>query len=489
METKSLYLQETKKQRAILITILVSGFTTMLNTSTVNIALPSLMEIFHTDIRMVQWLIVGYMLTLGMMMPMVGYFGERYSYRRLYLTALVIMGICAIGCVLANNIYTLIICRMVKGAAAGFITPCTLTLLYKYIPKQKQANYLGLSLMASSMGTTIGPSVAGFLLSAFNWHSLFLVNVPLIAIAFYLAHGAIPKEAVNKNNRLDVKGIIMVGIGTALILISFTKAEDWGWHSPNFYLAVVGGVALIIAFIYSEYHNKMPLLNFKVFRYKPFALTVLVNCTMNMTFNITALLMAVYLQTIQGYNPFHAGLILLVPSLCMVAGNFSSRILIKFLANKWVIMAGLLIAALGNFLMSRAWLDTTAAIVIIFMSLRYVGIGLVNMPLTDYGMSIIPISLSGHASAMLNWCKQVTAVIWLSMLTALLSFRMTYHYRLNGNVGEAIEGTGTYNVAEMQAVNDVFLTLAIVLVVTALIVLKMKSEKPCRDGEIAEKNQ
>ena len=139
--------------------------------------------------------------------------------------------------------------------------------------------------------------------------------------------------------------------------------------------------------------------------------------------------------------------------------------------------------------MSRAWLDTTAAIVIIFMSLRYVGIGLVNMPLTDYGMSIIPISLSGHASAMLNWCKQVTAVIWLSMLTALLSFRMTYHYRLNGNVGEAIEGTGTYNVAEMQAVNDVFLTLAIVLVVTALIVLKMKSEKPCRDGEIAEKNQ
>lgn len=482
----SAFLQDPKKQKALLITILVSGFTTMLNTSTVNIALPSFMEVFQTDIRMVQWLIVGYMLTLGMMMPMVGYFGERYSYRKLYLTALVVMGICAVGCVLANNIYALIACRMVKGAAAGFITPCTMTLLYKYIPKQKQANFLGLSLMAGSMGTTIGPTVAGFLLSAFNWHSLFLVNVPLVIIAFYLAYGSIPQEEANKTQRLDIKGIIMVGIGTALILIGFTEVEDWGWRSPNFYMMVAGGLTLIGAFIWMEYHSRAPLLNFKVFRYKPFAMTVIINCTLNMTFTITPLLMAVYLQTIQGYSPFQAGLILLLPSLCMVLGNFSSRLLIKQLANKWIVFAGLLIAAAGNFTMSQTWVDTAAVMVILFMSLRYLGVGLLNMPLTDYGMSIIPLSLSGHASAMLSWCRQVTSVIWLSMLTALLSFRMSYHYQLNGNIGEIVEGTAAYNTAEMQAVNDVFLTLVVVLVLVAIASLKMKNEKPCRDCEPEE---
>lgn len=480
MAQETAYLEDGRKQRALLLTMVVSGFTTMLNTSTVNIALPTFMEIFHTDIRMVQWIIVGYMLTLGMVLPMVGYFGERYTYRRLYLTALSLMGCFAVACALCDNIYALIICRMLKGIAAGFITPCTMTLLYMYIPKKKQAGYLALSVMASSLGPTIGPTIAGFLLSFFNWHSLFLVNVPLVAAAYLLAHGSVPAGVRQDNGRLDLRGIIVVAIGTALILIAFTKVEDWGWTSLIFWGAVGAGVGLIALFIKLEYQSARPLLNFKVLRYKPFAMTVLITCTMQMTFTITPLLMAVYLQTIQGHTPLEAGMILFLPAMCMVVANYASRCLIKRFSNKTLIIAGLLVAALGNLTMSRTGIDTTVFWLTIFMGLRYFGIGLVNMPLTDYGMSIIPISLSGHASSMLTWCRQLSSVIWLSMLTALLSFRMNTHYSASGHTGTAIEGTAAYNMAEMQAVNDVFFTLVIALLLTIGLTCFIKSKKPCR---------
>ena len=215
-------------------------------------------------------------------------------------------------------------------------------------------------------------------------------------------------------------------------------------------------------------------------------MTVLITCTMQMTFTIMPLLMAVYLQTIQGHTPLEAGMILFLPAMFMVAANYVSRILIGFFSNKVLIIVGLFIAACGNFAMSRVGIATGVGWITLFMALRYFGIGLVNMPLTDYGMSIIPIRLSGHASSMLTWCRQLSSVIWLSMLTALLSFRMTSHYVANGHMEVAVEGTKAYNFAEMQAVNDVFFTLVIALLLTIFLTLFIKNEKPCRDCEPIE---
>lgn len=474
------YLTDSGKQRALLITILVSGFTTMMNSSTVNIALPSFMTIFQVDIPMAQWIMVGYMLTLGMAMPLVGYVGDRYSYRKVYLVALVVMGLSAAACAMANDIYTLIACRMIKGMAAGFITPCTMTLLYRYIPKNKQASYLGLSVMASSLGPAVGPSIAGLLLAVFNWHSLFLINVPLVLIAFYLGFKSIPKEEPNRAGHLDLLGIFMVAIGTILVLIAFTKVEAWGWGSVYFLMCIFAGVMLIASFIFQEYRSEEPLLNFKVFQYKPFTLCVVVTCSMAIALNITPVLLAIYLQNILGHTPLEAGMILLFPAMLMVLGNFLSRLLIKQLTNRFLIVGGLTTAAVGTFLMSKAGLETTVFMIILYLSLRYFGMGLVNMPLTNYGMSVVPMSLSGHASSMLSWCRQLISTVAVNILTAMLSIRMSYHYLSNGNMGPLLEGSKDYNLAQMQGVNDIFSYAVVILLLTAALGLLTKSKKTTR---------
>lgn len=446
-------LEDEKKQKALLYTTLVAGCMATINTSTVNIALPTFMQIFHTDLSTAQWLMIGYMLALGMVMPMTGYFGERYSYRRMYLTALLLVAVFAVGCALSVNIWMLILFRILKGLAAGFILPCTMTLLYRYIPKEKQAGFLGLSVTFSSLGVTVGPSISGFLLTFFNWHSLFLVNLPLIAAAYLLARSSIPEEAGVQNERLDLKGMVLMAVGTVLVLIGFTEVEEWGWSSPQFWACLALGVGLIAAFVRLESRSSEPLLNFKVLQYRPFAITTLVTAAVNITFTITPLLMAVYLQTIQGYSAFAAGLIMLVPSAVMVMATNLARKLIRQFSNKQLVLAGLGLAACGNFLMHFARMDSALWLIIPLLSLRYFGVGLLNMPLTDYGMRELPAKLTGHGSSLLNWCKQIASVIWLSMLTALLSISTNLYQQAGVEPMQA----------SMSGVNTVFLTLAIVL--------------------------
>lgn len=468
---KTEFLQDIKKQRALLAAVVVAGITTMLNNTTVTIALPSFMRIFDTDIRMVQWVVIGYMLPLGMAMPLASYFGDRYSYRKLFLTSLIAMGIASLACAFAFDLYSLIFFRMVKGAVSGVIIPCTMTLLYRNIPKEKQAHYLGITVMSHSFGLAFGPSMAGMLLQYVSWHILFLINIPLVALAVYLSWHSLPVRKGEKGEPLDFTGILMVALGTGMVLIGFTNIQIWGAASIKFILSLTLGLALIILFIMRETRSKKPLLNFIVLKYRPFAIALMINCVMAMTLGITGILVAVYVQTILGYSPLEAGLILVIPSVTMVVGNIISDRLFNKVSSKILIFIGLVIAGGGNFAMSHAGLSTGVIAIIFYMSLRYFGMGMVKMPLTDYGIGNVPSSLSGHASSMFNWGKQMATVIFTNILTMVLSINTSRYYTEAGFQGKIVEGSPGYAVSAVQAVNDVFFILTLFMAISALLSL------------------
>ncbi|MGI6225107.1 MAG: DHA2 family efflux MFS transporter permease subunit [Peptococcales bacterium] len=467
------YLEDVKKQRALLAAVMVAGITTMLNNTTVTIALPSFIEIFHTNIRMVQWVVVGYMLALGMVMPLASYFGERYSYRKLFITGLGAMGLCSLACAGAQGLYSLIVFRMLQGAAAGVIVPCTMSLLYRHIPKEKQAHYLGITVMTHSLGIAVGPSIAGMLLQFLSWHFLFLVNVPLIILAVYLSWHSLPVEPGRKTKSLDFIGILMVTVGTGLVLIGFTNVEVWGATNIKFISCCVTGFLLILLFIIRETKSEEPLLNFTVLKYRPFVIALLINCTMSMTISITGILVAVYIQTIRGYSPMEAGLILLLPSVVLVIGNMVSDRLFGKISSRMLVFVGLLIATLGNYSMSLAGLNTGVVAIVFFMCLRYFGMGMVKMPLTDYGLGNVPSYLSGHASSMFNWGRQIVTVMATNILTVILSIDISRYYARAGFRGEIVEGTESYAIAAIQAVQDNFFYLAVIIFGSALLALLM----------------
>ena len=476
-ETAELDKATVKRNRMFLVAVMLTNLTTMLNTSTVNLSLPSYMSIFSVDINTVQWVVVGYLLPLGMMMPLAGYLCERYSYRRVFLTAILVMGFSSFGCACATSFYMLVGFRFLKGIAGGIVVPSTIAMLYRYIPKRQQAPYLGTAMMFQSVGVTIGPTLAGIMLEFFSWRFLFLFNIPLILLVLWIGLKSIPAEAGKAAGKFDFSGILQVSVGTGMVMIAFTEGDAWGWTSPAFLGCLGAGLALELIFVYRQFHTDHPLLNFGVLKYKPFALAMLVQCTLAMTLGINAMLSQFYFQTGRGWSPAQTGMFLLIPALSMLVAN---TLAIKLHAKGFVrllITGGVLIVLTGNLGLCNLKIDSNATFVMICFIMRYAGLSLLQMPLTNYGLSSVPAEMSGHASSLYNWGKQVVQVVSTNILTVILSLNLNRYYWAAGNTGTPVEGTMEYRLAAIQAVNTDYLYLAVFLVISLFCTLLIKPQK------------
>ena len=472
------------KRKWLLIAIVLANVTIQMNSNTVSIALPTYMQIFSVDVNLVQWVVVGYMLPLCMMMPVSGYLCERYSYRKVFLIGMAGLMVCSLGCACSFSFMMLVVFRFLKGMAAGIVMPSTMAMLYRYLPKHAQAASLGVVALAQSVGGAIGPTLAGIVLQVSTWHVLFLLNVPLALIALVLLYRNVPVEDGRQEEHLDFLGIAEIAVGTGMVLVAFTNGDAWGWTSMLFWSMVLVGLLLIVLFIARQFHATHPLLNFGVLKYRAFTVSLLIQCTLAMTLGITALLAQLYLQTVREWTPAATGMFLLVPSLAMILGNTAAVRLHKLGYAKWLISGGILAALLGNLGLSTLTLETGFVVLLVSFCMRYFGLGMTSMPLTNYGLGAVPQALSGHASAMFNWGRQFVQVVSTNVLTVLLSVNLARYYAEAGNVGVPTEGTLAYNIAATAAVNADFFYMVIALALCLVLTFFIKDEK---NAEVVEK--
>ncbi len=470
-------IQQGPHRKLLLIAIVLANITINMNNNTVSIALPTYMQIFSVDVNLVQWVVIGYMLPLCMMMPVSGYLCERYSYRAVFLAGMAGLMLCSIGCACSVSFMMLVTFRFLKGVAAGIIVPSTMAMLYRYLPKHAQAGSLGTVALAQSVGGAIGPTLAGIVLQVSTWRILFLINVPLALISLILLYGNVPKEVGNQEERFDFLGISQIAVGTGMILIAFTNVAVWGWTSAPFLGMIATGLLLVLIFILRQFRSSHPLLNFAVLKYRAFTITLLIQCSLAMTLGITALLAQLYLQTVRAWTPAETGMFLLLPSLMMILGNTVTVKLHKLGLAKWLISGGILCALLGNWGLSTLTLETGFMVLLVSFCLRYFGLGMTNMPLTNYGLGAVPQHMSGHASSMFNWAKQLVQVVSTNILTVMLSINLTKYYLAAGNTGTPIEGTLAYNIAATKAVNGDFLFMVFAMAVCLVLTFFIKTEK------------
>ena len=465
---------EKKIQKKFIVALISISLLAMLNMTTVTMALPTYIEEFKISLNAAQWVTIGYMLPLGMLMPLAGYLGERYSYRKVFLYGLIVMGVASVACACATNFYLLVLFRFFKGMAAGILIPNAMGMLYRYIPKQYQAPYLGELVLVQSVGIALGPTLSGFILQVSSWPLLFLINVPVVLLAYIIGRECIPVEEGTKNGSIDFFGIVQISLGTALVMIAFTEGDQWGWKSPLFLSVTAFGLFLMVTFFVRQLHTKNPLLNLKVLKYRPFTLALLIQCTFALTMGITAILLQLYFQTVRGYSPAETGLFVLIPSLGMMLGNEISNKLHGKAPIRVLLVFSMAITVIGNLAWCHLTVTSSIILLILFFTIRYTGMGMLQMPLTDYGLGCIPIELSGHASAMFNWSREFTTVIATNVLTVLMSFNLNRYYLEAGNTGIPTEGTLSYNIAASHAVGTDFVYMTFFLVLSLIVTFFIK---------------
>ncbi|MDY7232706.1 DHA2 family efflux MFS transporter permease subunit [Hyalangium rubrum] len=401
--------------------LFIGSFMSVLSSSTITIAIPELQRHFGAELSLLQWTLTGFMLAMGTSAPLTGYLGGRFSFKWVYVASLVGFILTSVLCGVAWDARSLVAFRFLQGAFCGAIMPVTMTLIYQLVPRERQALAASLWSLASSLAPAFGPTFAGWLITLGNWRWLFFFNVPLGLAAVFLAVRTIPFYRLQVPKAFDLPGLLTVVIGTLSILIALSQGRAWGWMDVKSVSLFLLGTLCLIAFVVRELRTRAPLLNLRVLANGRYVVTLIISSIITISLYSGVFLVPLFLQQIQGVSPLETGLILLPASLSMallmpVVGRLYGPI-----GPRTLMTVGVLMIAGGTYALSRLTPEVSHTYMLVWMVVRNVGIAFSLMPASNAGMEQISRELSGHASSISNWLRNVFGAFSIAIFTSLLS--------------------------------------------------------------------
>ncbi|MDQ8738972.1 DHA2 family efflux MFS transporter permease subunit [Paenibacillus sp. LHD-38] len=463
----------------IMVAIFIGSFLCVLASATINLALEILTDHFNTTLGSVQWTLTGFMLAMGTTAPVAGYLGERFSYRRLYLFSLIGFTLASILCATAWSEGSLILFRVLQGAFSGLIIPATMSIIYQIIPRERQAMAVAFWGLSAMLAPAFGPTISGWILENMNWQWLFLMNIPIGLIAIGFVYAYIPYYRMNIPKSFDGLGFLTVIISSSSLLLALGQGHNWGWGSWKIVSLFVIGVIALLLFIWRELTTETPLLNLKVFKNKRFTLNAVISNIITISLYSGTLLTPVFLQRIQHVSAMDTGMVLLPASLAMALLMPVVGKLYGIIGPRWLMSGGIVLLTIGTLALSWLSVDVSHSYVIWWMIVRNIGIAFVVMPSSNAAMEQIPAELSGHASAITNWTRNVFGSFAIAIFTTMLASRSITHatdLMKAGDTNELHIGIMSFT----MSVNDVYVVATLVAVVAlplSLFIGKTKREE------------
>ncbi len=399
----------------------------VLDTTIVNVALPSIREDLHFSETSLVWVVNAYMLTFGGFLLLGGRLGDLFGSRKLFLLGLVFFTAASVGCGLANSQGMLIVARAVQGVGGAVVTAVALSIIMTlFTDNAERAKAMGIYGFVCSAGGSIGVLLGGFLTTTLNWHWIFLVNVPIGLLVYLASAKLLPADAPRTGGvRLDFAGAITVTSSMMLAVYAIVNGQQLGWTSTTTLSLLGTAAALLIAFLVIESRVRDPLMPLVIFKLRNVATAnsaaVLWAAAMFAWFFISAL----YLQLVLGYNPMQVGLSFLPANLIMAAFSLglSAKIVMRW-GFRGPLAAGLLFAAAGLAWFARAPLDGVFLVdVLPGMVLLGVGAGIAFNPMLLGAMSDVSPSESGLASGVLNTAFMMGGALGLAILASFAAMR------------------------------------------------------------------
>jgi EmrB/QacA subfamily drug resistance transporter len=399
----------------------------VLDSTIVNVALPSIREDLGFSQTSLAWVVNAYLLTFGGFLLLSGRLGDIYGHRRLFLIGIALFTVASIACGVSTTPGLLVAARAVQGFGGAVVSAVALSLMMNLFTEQAdRAKAMGIFGFVISGGGSLGVLLGGVLTDTLNWHWIFLVNVPIgvavIILTLKLLPGAHGSPA---GGRLDVAGAVTVTASLMLAVYAIVNGNDTGWTSAQTLGLLGAAVALLSAFIVIEARVRSPLIPLALFKLRNIVVANTVGILWAAAMFAWFFVSALYLQLVLGYSPLEVGLAFLPANLIM--GTFSiglsARLVMRF-GFRIPLSAGLLVAAVGLVLFARAPVDGSFVIdVLPSMILLGVGAGMAFNPVLLAAMSDVDPTESGLASGVVNTAFMMGGALGLAVLVSLASSR------------------------------------------------------------------
>ena len=406
---------------------LIGAFMSILDSSIVNVAIPTIMHVFNTDTSTIQWVVTIYMLALGAVVPLSGWMGDKLGFKRLYILSLAVFTFGSLLCALSWNIQSLIVARVVQALGGGMIMPTTMAMVFRMVPRERIGSAMGVFGIALLVAPALGPTLGGYLVEYVDWRWIFTINLPIGVIGVLLSLIFLPDFPPVAAGNLDAGGALTSTTGLFTLLLALSKGSEWGWTAePTVLLFYTSAVSLGL-FIYLELTCANPLLELRVFRYPSFTLANLMVMVTTIGLFAGIFYIPLFLQTIRGLGAMETGLLMMPAALASglmmpITGRLYDRIGPKFMA-----VTGLLVLAVTTYLFHYIDIITPDRVLITWLVLRSLGMSFASMPAQTAAMAGLPNELIGRASAMTNIINRVSGSFGIAILTAVLNQRMALH--------------------------------------------------------------
>ncbi|MEV7197063.1 MFS transporter [Streptomyces sp. NPDC093510] len=428
---------------ALVASMLVLGF----DMTILNVALPTMAEQLGASTGEQQWMADAYVVVFAALMLPAGLLGDRFGRRRMLMTGLGIFLAGSLIGTLVDDVSLVVVARAVMGLGAALVMPLAMAVLPALFGPGERTKAVGIVSAAAALGAPLGPIVGGWLLDHFWWGSIFLINVPMVAIGLTACLFLLPETSDPAAPKVDVVSTALTAAGLGALIYGVIEAPGRGWGDPLVVAMLAGAALLIAALVLRERRMARPMLDMSLLRDRAFFLNTMAATLVMFVLSGLMFVLPQYLQAVLGNDAFGTG-VRMLPMMggLLVAAKGAEPVVRRFGARA-VISGGLVALAFAAILGSRTDVDSGYGFTALWLSVAGLGFGFAIVPSMDSALGALPVERAGSGSGLLMTVRQVGSALGIALLGSLLAGAYADRLDTGGLPGPAADAAGDSVVA------------------------------------------
>lgn len=447
------------KKWYVLAAVSMGIFLATIDSSIVNVALPTMVRQLNTDFASVQWVVLIYLLTLATLLLSVGRLADMRGKKPIYASGFAVFTLGSVLCGLSPTVYWLIFFRILQAVGATMILSLGMAIVTEAFPSNERGKALGITGSMVSIGIVVGPTLGGIIIDLMSWHWIFFVNIPVGIIGLIMVFKFVPYIKPIGKQRFDIPGAVLLFISLLSFLIALTLGQISGFLSYGVLILIILSTISMLLFVRQEQRSEQPMLDLKLFRNKIFSISLITGFLTFFTIAGAIILMPFYLENTLGFPTRQVGLLLAALPVAMgiispISGSLSDR-----LGTRSIAVLGLTILFVGYLALSRLSLTTSTLEYILRFLPIGLGMGIFQSPNNSTIMGNAPRNQLGIVSGMLAVNRSIGQTVGIAILGTIWASRVGYY---SGSIQNSSAASAD-PLSQVSALNDTFTVEAFII--------------------------